>query len=510
MSDQNASTDGNGVLLDDETDDPGQNSNTPDPLIGEAPRSGALSAIPAKPVAGSMRDKESRASTSRSQMETLQQAYGENQKALSGAYADEAKALQAARQQLLSSSAYAISPREAGMQLAAAMTHTDSAGRFDPGQVAAAQASIMQQQRSGEIQRQQLLNQYATQIPESMAKNYGAMGNSLIQRMRIAQSDVNNSATAANKPPATHDKYFTQDPNDPTQWIDHPEQRAADEQQARQTAQDKADINLKSQKALQAYRATGMITPEMVDLAFNDIKSVPRAVQNNPAAMSSLMYQVHQRAIAEGNTGLGFYAQQTLNKESGKVLDSYERGNDKKSLDGINTAVSHLDVLNPLIGQLNNGPVAFANYVKNTWNQKVMGEPAPTDFNGVRAFVAGEIAKAVLPQGGGEAERMELAHSAASVNSPEALKSIVDKWQQLLAGKTHYLKFNWDNSTRDPTTGQPRFGQFEDRFLLPRTRAVLGLGAPPPPLNPAGANTPTPVIDPLVAKWLNKPAPPRP
>lgn len=504
MADPNSETDGNGVVMDDELDDPSNNVNSPDPLIGESPKSGALAAMP---VAGSQVDKQTRSSKSRSEMEMLQQSYGENQKHLAGAYADEAKALQDARQRLLSSTAFGPSPQEAAMQRAAAWTKTDAAGRFDPGQVAAANASIMQQQRQGELQKQQLLNQYATQIPESMAKNYGALGNSLIQRMRIAQSDVNNSANAANKPPAVHDKYFTQDPNDPNNWIDHPEQRAADEAQATQLAQSKADIKLKSQKALQAYQATGMITPEMVDLAFNDIKSVPRAVQNNPAAMSALMYQIHQRAVAEGNNGLGFYAQQTLNKESGKVLDSYERGNDKKTLDGLNTAVQHLDVLKPAVTALNNSPVALVNWVKNNWDQKVMGQPAPTDFNGIRDFVAGEIAKAAIPGGGGEMERMELARSASQINSPQALNSIIDKWQKLLSGKTQYLKFNWDNATKDPTTGMPRFGAFEDRFLLPHTRAVLGLEAPP--RAPAGANTPTPVIDPLVAKW-HKPAPPSP
>jgi len=362
------------------------------------------------------------------------------------------------------------SAKESAYQVAAAVGTGDQSGRYNPGGINAANADVLKQQREGELAKQQLITQYGMQIPQATIGAANARMSQITQQQRIQQSENNNAESKAAAPQKLLDKYYTQDPNDPTQMIDHPEMRAADVAQKAQEAQNSA----KAKIALQQFTATGMVTPEMVDLAENDMKSLPLAILRNPIAMSQITAKIHEHALASGDAGKSFWAEQQMNKESAKVLDDYTKGATHKELAAGNTAIQHINTLKPLVPALDTGNNAWLNQLKLGWDQKVMGKPAPTDFNGVKDFVTGEISKAVLPNGGGEAERQALAASAAAVNSPAALNSIIQKWQDLLAGKMHFTKFNWDQSTRG------KYGSFEDRFLLPDTKKALGYQAVPP------------------------------
>ena len=484
---------------DDELEDPGSNASAPDPLIGEEPRSGALS-NPA--IVGSKVDQRDRVSQGRDAMNDLRTQYQQTASAASDAYAQQRKVLEQATQRLLSQnlgpSAQEIAYRSASVE------GEPGTGRYDPGAHNAVQAQALKEQREAELQKQQLLMQYGMQIPQAQIGAANSRLGQITQQMRIQQSDNNNAATQVNKPAAVRDKYWTQDPNDPEKWDDHPDQRAADLAQATALAQQKADIAMKSKKALMDFQANGLVSPEMVDLAENDLKSLPSAILKSPAAMAQINQQVSARRAAAGDQAGSFWASQQANKEAAKVLDDYSKGKTHQQLDGLNTAVQHINTLRPAIDALNNGDNAWINNLQNTWNQKVMGQPAPTDYNGVRDFVVGELAKAVLPGGGGEAERQQLQASASSANSPQALRSIVDKWQELLAGKTKYAKFNWDQSTGG------KFGTFEDKFLHPDTRAVLGIPPSKPTPRPGQAPAPqmTPQQQALISKWAPKPAAP--
>jgi hypothetical protein len=458
-----------GVPLDqDEMEDPSTNENAPDPLLDEAPRSGALAAI------GSKVDQQGRVAQSRASMDALREQYSGAAGQANDAYAAQKKALQDATQRLMAMS-MGPGPQEAAYRIAAAAgTGEPGTGRYNPAGVSTAHADILAQQREAEMAKQQLLTQYGMQIPQAQLGAANQRLNQITQQMRIQQSDLNNASNKADTAPKLLDKYYTPDPNDPSKLIDHPEMRAADVAQAAQVAQNAAKAKL----AAQSYAATGMITPEIIDLGYNDLKSLPSAIVRNPTAMSQVLQGIHERAVANGDSARDFWATQQLNKESAKVLDDYSKGKTHAGLDGLNTAVQHINVLKPLVGQLANGNVSIFNTIGNTWDQKVMGKPAPTDFNGVRDFVVGEISKAVLPGGGGEREREALAASASSANSGPALNSIIEKWQELLAGKTQFTKFNWDNATKG------RYGAFEDRFLLPATRTALGIAAPAPVVRP--------------------------
>src|SRR6267154_552908 len=80
----------------DEYEDPGSNPNAPDPLLGEEPRSGALSA-----AVGSQNDKSSRVESGREAMKNLREQYSGAAGAANEAYSQQRKALQDATQRLL-------------------------------------------------------------------------------------------------------------------------------------------------------------------------------------------------------------------------------------------------------------------------------------------------------------------------------------------------------------------------------------------------------------------------
>lgn len=444
----------------------------PADMVSSSETPGALSAA----VVGSQADKQSRVSAGRQSMKDLREQYGKAAGAANEAYGQQRKALQDATQRLLAMQS-GPTEKEANY-MRAGVGGEPGTGRYDPGANNAMEASILRQRREAELAKQQLLMQYGMQVPQATLGAANARMSQLTAQERIQQTENNNAESKAAAPQKLFDKYYTTDPNDPTQMVDHPEMRAADVAQAAQVAQNSA----KAKMALQQFTATGMVTPEMVDLAENDMKSLPPAILRNPIAMSQIAAKIHEHATAAGDTGKSFWAEQQMNKESAKVLDDYTKGATHKELNAGNTAISHIAVLKPLVGQLANGNNAVLNNIKNTWDQKVMGSPAPTNFNGVKDFVTGEISKAVLPNGGGEAERQALAASASSANSPQALNDIIQKWQDLLAGKMHFTKFNWDQSTRG------RYGSFESRFLMPDTQKALGMSAAATPPKRPGQN----------------------
>jgi hypothetical protein len=512
MADAKQNVDSNGVL-DDETADPSENTNAPDPLLGESARSGALST----PAPGSSADQQARVQGNRAAMKDLQTQYGNVQAGISGSFQAEQKALEEARDRLLQNNPYMPSDKELALQQAAAWGGAhDAAGRFDPSAISASKASGLAQQREAEQKKQELLNQYGIAIPQAQLGQYNAMGNSLIQRMRIQQaadtsaenSNANttkaNNQIAAKGATSANGMIFNPqkvNPDGTTGGLEyHPEVVKANADAAALKAKE-----VQAAKIAGAALAGGSMDPAQIDFAatwLHDKGTMPPGYQTrmsnggvNP--VTTMIYKA--MAAKYPNEGPSqIIANQGQIAASQKVLQDFESGQTSKDLNRLNTAVQHIGVLRPAIDALDNSPVAFVNTIKNTWNQKVMGSPAPTDFNGVKDFVTGEISKAVLPNGGGEAERQALAASVSQANSPAALKSIVDKWQQLLAGKTLATENQWN------TGSMGRFGSFQDKFLMPET--IRALGRQPTPVARPG-QTQVPAAAPAAAAPAARPAP---
>jgi hypothetical protein len=148
-------------------------------------------------------------------------------------------------------------------------------------------------------------------------------------------------------------------------------------------------------------------------------------------------------------------------------VNDFTKGKSAQALNGINTAVQHMTALDPLIDALGTNDVKVVNRVSNFFKEQT-GQAAPTNYAALKEFVGGEVAKAVLPGGGGEKEREALTAPLNAANSPDQLKQAVQTIKTALAGKTEALRNQWDVGTMGAQ------GNF-DKFLLPETKKALGI-----------------------------------
>lgn len=483
-----------GAPLDqDELEDPSTNNDAPDPLLGEEPRSGALSTI------GSKNDQQSRVASGRDAMGNLRSQYSAAAGQANEAYAAQRKTLQDATARLL---AMQVGPseKEQAFRTAAAWGTGDRAGRIDAGGINTAQANNLQATREAEMQKQQLLTQYGMQIPQASLGAANQRLNQITQQMRIQQSENNNASTQADKQNKPVNKYFMPDPANPSgPPVFNQALYDTDMQAHKQIAEDSAKAKLAAQASM-----TGMVTPEAVEIAYRTGKA-PAGYSRNSFVNAQLWQGVHQRAMQEGNDAGAYFANTQMNNAGNMVLKDFTDGQESKQIESINTSIKHAELLNPVIAQLGNTNSTLFNQAKNYLQTNWTGGTAPTDFSTIKNFLSGEISKAVLPGGGGEREREELAKAASNAGSPPILQKVVSDWQKLLAGKTVAMKNKWDVGTR----GQ--YGDF-NRFLLPETKTALGVT---PPAQTGAATSPLAQYYIQLAKWNAsdkkgpKPTPPK-
>ena len=188
-------------------------------------------------------------------------------------------------------------------------------------------------------------------------------------------------------------------------------------------------------------------------------------------AKAQLMGYIADRAKAEGRTAESITAQGQATQATQGVVKDFTSGQTSKTLNGLNTAVQHINSLTPLVDALGTGDIKQINRLTNAFKEQT-GSTAPTNYAALKEFVGGEVAKAVLPGGGGEKEREALIAPLNAANSPQSIHSALTTIQTALAGKTEALRNQWDVGTRSTQ------GDF-DKFLLPATKKALGIGDKP-------------------------------
>ena len=125
-------------------------------------------------------------------------------------------------------------------------------------------------------------------------------------------------------------------------------------------------------------------------------------------------------------------AQQYKTKQG--IETAFTAGLPSRILKSINVADDHLKVLNSTIDALQNNDAKLFNQLGNTIATQ-FGAPAPTDFNGVKTIVADELVKAILGGAGALGDRKAIQETVSSANSPEQLRSMIKRYQQLMDGQ---------------------------------------------------------------------------
>jgi hypothetical protein len=143
------------------------------------------------------------------------------------------------------------------------------------------------------------------------------------------------------------------------------------------------------------------------------------------------------------------------------------------------TATDHLDLLGKAAEALHNGDIQAFNRVGNSIAQET-GQPAPTNFNAVKAMLSGELANVAKVTG---ATDQTIAEERAQIDraaSPEQLAGVISTNQDLMDQKASEMFEQYQAGIQ----GQPvttRGGMNPDRRTPLTTHG--GGNAPPRPAN---------------------------
>jgi len=211
----------------------------------------------------------------------------------------------------------------------------------------------------------------------------------------------------------------------------------------------------------QAFEAFKKANPNATPEEMQQFIQTGRPARSGQSAAVQKFMTEHPNATADE---IAAFTAKTAAEVSGtRAFDTGMQGNTVRS---INVAVDHLAVLEDAGKGLENTPIQWVNRVANSW-AKETGQPAPTDFAGVKAIVKDELVKAVLGGVGALGDRQEVENTIDAASSPEQLSGVIRRYEQLMGGQMRGLQQQFTTSG----IGSP---EDFDKKLFPRTRSVLG------------------------------------
>lgn len=146
-----------------------------------------------------------------------------------------------------------------------------------------------------------------------------------------------------------------------------------------------------------------------------------------------------------------------------RTRTAYVTGTEGQQINGINTAIMHMDLLADAAEALKNGNFKPGNEV---WNRvkSTFGAAAPNNYETIKEFLDGEVGSVVKKGIATDGEMNRLGAKAGSSSSPEVLRDYIKNSIHLLAGKGVVLddKYHQVMGEKDPFT-----------ILSPRSKAVL-------------------------------------
>lgn len=120
--------------------------------------------------------------------------------------------------------------------------------------------------------------------------------------------------------------------------------------------------------------------------------------------------------------------------------ETLPNGKIKTNVDAANTAVAHLDLLDQYGQALGNKDMQAINSLKNKFGEQ-MGNPAPTNFDGVKHQVAGELVGILKKNGIADQDSLNAVNdSMKKISSPQQLSGFIDSQMQVMGGKIHTVR----------------------------------------------------------------------
>jgi hypothetical protein len=233
-------------------------------------------------------------------------------------------------------------------------------------------------------------------------------------------------------------------------------QAAGDRQQARIYAQlQKNPENLVIMKYLEQH-------PDATAEDIQALRATGRAGARSPAA-AAMQKHIQEHPDESDEDRLNYAGQIAATITGKRAFATGQQGNTVRSL---GVAVDHLDTFREAGEALKNNKMQIFNSIMQEY-AKQTGDPAPTNFDGVKALVRSELIKAVQGSAGALGDREEVEKSVSRASSPEQLVGVIDQWQKLMAGQLRGLKQQFTSNKIGSE------GEFDEK-VSPRARNVLG------------------------------------
>lgn len=105
---------------------------------------------------------------------------------------------------------------------------------------------------------------------------------------------------------------------------------------------------------------------------------------------------------------------------------AFTSGPQAQTLNSLNTAIEHLDQFKAAADALGNGNFKPGNAAYN-WVRDQFGSSAPSNFNGIKTIMSGELASAFKKSGATDQEIAAVQHALDSASSPSQLSDYVTK-----------------------------------------------------------------------------------
>ena len=180
--------------------------------------------------------------------------------------------------------------------------------------------------------------------------------------------------------------------------------------------------------------------------------------------------------------------------------EAFAKGKQGDQVRYFNNAIQHMTTLQRYADAMENGNTRVLNSLKNTI-QTQLGVAAPNTFNGLKDVVGQEIVKSIVPGGGGEHEREEVAKKLSQASSPGQLTGMLEGYKELGGAQLRDLKVQYENGTYH------KRNDFEDK-LIPESRAaldkVLKNGTPGAGEVTAGLTPPVPGAKLYQGQWYTR------
>ena len=234
---------------------------------------------------------------------------------------------------------------------------------------------------------------------------------------------------------------------------------------------------------LNAEMATGVLTPQSLDVAANVYLQTGQLPTGLGKTAAGLRSQVMNRAT-ELSTGkpaadvADTIVGAKLDVASrGKAIKDFGTGLQGRQVSSFNTAIDHLSTMDKLADALNNGDIKAFNAIGNAFARQT-GSAAPSNFDTAKNIVGSEVAKAVAGSNMALKDREEIRDQILAASSPEQLKGVTTTLKQLLGGQLKSLNLQYEN-----TTGRKDFDKKltgEAKNVVQQLRGEAGGGAVTP------------------------------